>query len=169
LRITKIAVLHKEDLRYADRIITPAHLEKIRSEVPGVSVVVTDNEQDLISMGLDAQVLLTWGMFSPAEYCRRAKALRWIHALSAGVDGLFIPAITELDVVITCTKGIHGMPISETVLAYILAFGRGFPRLFRQQMERKWLRYPHAGEAAGRTVGIVGLGSVGLEIGRAHV
>ncbi|MHB1420331.1 MAG: D-2-hydroxyacid dehydrogenase [Bacillota bacterium] len=164
MTINKICILHRDDLRYADMTITPAHLERIRKEVPGATLVVADKKQICMDQALDAEVLLTWGMTNPAEYCREAKALRWVHSMSAGVDRLLHTVRPE--VILTCTRDIHGGPIGETVLAYILAFSRGIPTILRQQAKHQWVRYSQADEAEGKTVGIIGLGSVGRGIAR---
>ncbi|MHB1127879.1 MAG: hypothetical protein ACYC2T_13165 [Bacillota bacterium] len=51
MSINKICILHRDDLRYADMTITPAHLERIRQEFPGVSLVVVDNKRELHGKG----------------------------------------------------------------------------------------------------------------------
>jgi phosphoglycerate dehydrogenase-like enzyme len=165
--INSIGILHKQNHRYADRMITERHLDLVRQRFKAVKIVLVETETDLIREALDAEVLITWGMFKPPlQFCREAGGLKWIHALSAGVDALLVPEVIHLNIPITCTKGIHGLPVSDHVLAFILAFTRGFPRFFAQKHEKKWARYPFVDEVTRKTVAIIGLGSIGREIAR---
>ncbi len=123
------------------------------------------DEKDLIKSGSDSEVLLTWGMYRPAEFCRAANNLKWIHALSAGVDGLIaVPEIRGRRIRLTATKGIHGLTIAEHTLGMILSFARGFHVLRERQRNREWQKYLEADEVQGKTVGILGLGHIGRAI-----
>ncbi|MEW6662382.1 MAG: D-2-hydroxyacid dehydrogenase [Bacillota bacterium] len=165
--VNLIGILHKQNHRYADRSITERHLAMVRQRFPAAKIALAETETDLMREALDAQVLVTWGMIDPPlRFCREARGLKWIHALSAGVDSLLAPEVIELGIPITCTKGIHGFPISDHVLSFILAFSRGLPRFFVQKHQKKWSRYPFTDEVAGKTVAIIGLGSIGREIAR---
>jgi phosphoglycerate dehydrogenase-like enzyme len=101
-------------------------------------------------------------MYRPAAFCGAAGKLKWIHALSAGVDGLVaVPEIMSRRIRVTATKGIHGLPIAEHVLGMILSFARGFHVLGDQQRRKEWKKYLRADEIQGKTVGILGLGNIG--------
>ena len=98
--------------------------------------------------------------------------LRWVQFWSAGVDGKLSPELFG-DVarpVRVCTgSGIHATSCSEHVLALMLAFARGLPPAFAAQQKRDWeARHEIAKaqfELEGKTVGIVGAGTIGQAIG----
>jgi phosphoglycerate dehydrogenase-like enzyme len=74
------------------------------------------------------------------------------------------------DVSITTTSGIHATPIAEYVLASILAHRWRVPLWTRCQREAEWPSgrwdlYAQP-ELRGSTLGIVGYGSIGREVGR---
>jgi phosphoglycerate dehydrogenase-like enzyme len=94
-----------------------------------------------------------------------APRLKWVHALTAGVEKLLFPEIAASDTILTNSKGIHGIPVSEHVLALMLAFTRGLNLLVPQQQEKRWNRVP-TDEIHEKTIGIVGLGSIGREIAK---
>jgi phosphoglycerate dehydrogenase-like enzyme len=98
-----------------------------------------------------------------AEEREAAPDLRWIQALSAGVEHYDREALDEAGVVLTNASGVHAEPIAEQVLGYLLAFRRGFPQAFRQQRRGVWERVS-GGELADDAVGILGVGAIGSRV-----
>jgi phosphoglycerate dehydrogenase-like enzyme len=166
MKINKIAILFKKKNKQVPFQIEEQHIEKIKSIVPHAEIIYANEEDELLAKTRDADILLTWGMYKPIQFCKSAKNLKWIHTLSAGVDGMMVPEISNLDVRISNTKGIHGIPIANHTLAYILSFVCQFPLLYRQQQNKTWNKLVNPEEIFGKTVGIVGLGSIGEEIAR---
>ena len=100
--------------------------------------------------------------FSPPmadHVVRDAKKLTWIQALGTGVDNIIdLPSLNP-EVLVTNIRGIHGVPMSEATLAYMLSLVRDMPRVARAQERNLWERWP-AGLLAGKTVGILGVGLI---------
>jgi phosphoglycerate dehydrogenase-like enzyme len=99
----------------------------------------------------------------------RARRLRWFSSVAAGLDGIVTPALLARGVAITNASGVHGPNIAEHVLAMMLMFTRGMPRLLRAQLARRWernlkSRSDGSGELTGQTLLIVGLGRIGEAI-----
>jgi phosphoglycerate dehydrogenase-like enzyme len=86
--------------------------------------------------------------------------LRWVHSLSAGVDGLLFPAFVQSPAPLTCSRGIFASSLAEFGLAGMLWFAKNLARLRRQQPEARWAQY-EVEELRGHVVGIAGFGSVG--------
>lgn len=140
------------------------HVVKIQSGFPAVEVINTENPQEAEKIVGDAEVLVSWwSNFQPAFL--DSPRLRWVHALSAGIDGFLLPQILEGKVLLTNSRGIHGIPISEHVFALMLSFSRGLIHFARNQVQGKWQRVQLT-ELRGKTLGIVGMGSIGSEIAR---
>lgn len=160
--VSHIGILYRADPLHLHLDILPQHVETIRKTLPGASVIRALDEAELLRSGSDPEVLLTWGMYRPAAFCRAAKDLQWIHALSAGVDGLIaVPEISGRRIRVTATKGIHGLTIAEHVLGMMLSFARGFHVLRERQSRKEWKKYLEADEIHGKTAGILGLGNIG--------
>ena len=85
-------------------------------------------------------------------------SVKWVHALSAGVENLLFP---ELDVPLTNGRGIFAPALAEWVLAAILHFAKDIPRLMRA---RTWEPFTLQ-RIEGQTAGIVGYGSIGRVVG----
>lgn len=118
----------------------------------------------------EAEVYMGFGI--PATLLRAGPGLRWVHSGAAGVGGSLTPELLARDVVFTNSAGIHGPPVAETALAFLLHFARGLDHAIAAQGEGRWGRGPFdAGEGSVRelgrsTVGIVGLGGIGQAVAR---
>lgn len=158
-----------------------AAVSAIRAAVPDWEVVVVEAPADgtgdgsaraaaaaLEAIRGGAEVYMGFGI--PAEVLRSGRSLRWVHSGAAGVGGSLTPEMIESDVVFTNSAGIHGPPVAETVLGYLLHFGRGFDHAVRSQRESRWdkSRFDAADapvrELSRSTVGVVGLGGIGREV-----
>jgi phosphoglycerate dehydrogenase-like enzyme len=90
---------------------------------------------------------------------RDAPKLKWIQALGTGVDNIVdLPSLGK-DVLVTNIRGIHGAPVSEATIAFMLSLARDMPRSVRAQAGSKWERWP-SHLLAGKTVGILGVGLI---------
>ncbi|MCX7779760.1 MAG: D-2-hydroxyacid dehydrogenase [Negativicutes bacterium] len=113
----------------------------------------------------DADILVAWGWMDIRPLFLRAAKLKWLHALSAGVETLIFPEMQNSGIILTNSRGIHGIPISEHIFAMMLTFTRGLHLLLKQQAAKKWRRVP-TDELHEKTLGIIGLGSIGREIAK---
>jgi phosphoglycerate dehydrogenase-like enzyme len=95
----------------------------------------------------------------------RSPRLRWIHSAAAGVDRITTAVVRERGLIVTNARGVFSRPIAEYVVMMSLAIARRLPQLLELQRERTW--QPLRGrELAELTVGIVGYGSIGVELAR---
>lgn len=107
----------------------------------------------------DADFLLTFGIMVKDDVFQAANALRWVHALGTGVDGIADSPALAKHVIVSSTRGIHGVPMSEMTIMLMLALGRDLPRTIRAQDRAAWERWP-ARLLDGKTVGILGVGLI---------
>jgi len=97
--------------------------------------------------------------------CLRAPHLRWLQTFSAGTDSPIFSSLRERGVTITNSSGASAPSIAQTVMLYLLAFGRDLPRLGRAQANRRWEPRPST-DLCNVRLGIVGLGAIGTEVAR---
>ena len=138
--------------------------ESITNVSPNITLTVVKPEEAEPYLA-DATVLVTWGQMNIDEWLPKMSRLKWIHALSAGVDQLLSPAVIDTKIPVTNSKGIHGIPISEYIFANLLAFYRNLFVLEAQQKEKIWKR-PMSEELFDKTIGIIGLGAIGREVAK---
>jgi len=95
----------------------------------------------------------------------RSTRLRWIHSAAAGVDRVTTPVVRERGLVVTNARGVFSRPIAEYVVMMSLAVARRLPQLLELQRERTW--QPLRGrELSQLSIGIIGYGSIGVELAR---
>ena len=149
----QLLVLSREAEQY-QRLIAEADL-------PGLRVQSTDSAS--IGAGLvgDCEIILGEPVLV-SQVLEAATQLKWVQSCWAGVDALCRPGLRQ-DYLLTGVTGQFGQLISEYVTGYLFALERGFFDMRDNQMQQRWLPrlYRRPGEV---TVGIVGLGSIGLRL-----
>ncbi|PWB82266.1 MAG: dihydrofolate reductase [Methylocystaceae bacterium] len=88
--------------------------------------------------------------------------LEWVQAVSVGVDEF--PEWVFDGPVVTCGRGLNSIPLSEFVIASLLAVEKKFPEIWLDSLEA-WRR-PDLGALYGKTLGLLGLGSIGVEVAK---
>ena len=109
-----------------------------------------------------AEVLM--GFVNP-DILRRAKNVKFVHSVSAGVDH-FLPEAMRLfgpDLPVSNSAGVYGIPIAEHLLALMLAIPHRIAESVRNMPTGKW-GAPRCREFHGSTVGIVGYGDIGSHL-----
>jgi len=99
------------------------------------------------------------------DIAARMPALKWLHVTRGGVNTYLTPSIKARSIQVTGSRGIHGGVFSEFALACIFALAKKLPQCIEAQRQTKWERLVTE-EIAGKTLGIVGLGTVGSELAR---
>lgn len=134
-------------------------------ELGQVRVVRTGD--DLVAALDGADLLAVYDFRTPlvAELGRRAAALGWIHAASAGVDAVLTPEVVAADTVVTNAQGVFDDAIAEWVLAVMLLFAKDLRTTLELQRARTW-RHRESERLAGRRVLVVGAGSIGRAVAR---
>ena len=141
-----------------------AQIEKIRAACPDAEIH-TAKASDCAPCLPDTEILLAFGQTNLAPILPHAPKLRWVQALTAGVDGFIaLDAFRQSDILLTNVRGIHGIPIAEHVLGMILCRTRGLLTAHDNQRARQWKGLRGLDELYGKTAAIFGLGSVGSVI-----
>ncbi len=146
--------------------LSPNQLEQVRFNAREHLVVYTRERQIVLDEAKDADIAFL-GAFA-REILETATRLKWGHIPWAGVDSL-LDAIRQSPAVITCGKGVFDAPMADHVFALLLALSRHLHHFFRYQIAGIWRRevpdFPLT-DLQGKTIGIVGLGSIGREVAR---
>ena len=111
----------------------------------------------------EAEVIYTVPWRIPKNIITRAPKFKWIQLMSAGFDRLLDSDIFRSPVIVTGVSGIHAITISEHVLQFMLMFVKNAPLCFRLKQEKQWKPF-YPSVLHSKTVGIVGVGSIGREI-----
>ncbi|WP_165974927.1 D-2-hydroxyacid dehydrogenase [Nonomuraea deserti] len=117
----------------------------------------------------EADVLYTNTAFPTRE---QAPRLRWVQLDTSGCDHVVGTALWDSPAAITTIGGVSPKPLAEYVLMMILAHAHHLPEMVDLQRRSYWPDLDHRWNRLmprmlpGATVGIVGYGRIGREIGR---
>ncbi len=140
---------------------------RLEAEQLAVDVVVAEGEGDALAAIADADGV--FGTLTPVLLAR-ARKLRWLQAPQAAPPaGFYFPELAAHPLVATNLREIFNDHIGAHIMAFVLAFARGFQHYIPQQTRSQWAKPPedhgvvHLPEA---TMLIVGLGGIGAEAAR---
>jgi D-2-hydroxyacid dehydrogenase (NADP+) len=126
---------------------------------PELTINVVGHHNDVGPYIADTDILLCFSPPMADHVVRDAKKLKWIQALGTGVDNIVdLPSLGP-EVVVTNIRGIHGAPVSEATIAYMLSLARDLPRAVHAQDKSTWERWPSQ-LLDRKTVGILGVGLI---------
>lgn len=144
--------------------VTPERLSRLRELLPGLEPVVIRENDELQGRADEVEVCL--GKVLP-EFVVASSNLRWLQWDAAGVNQI-VPAVRDVvesgrEIVLTNASGIHAIPLSEHLLALMLAFARRLDYSFRLQAEGGWKGsdLPAVFELSGKRVLLLGVGAIG--------
>jgi len=142
------------------KVMVQVGADRVREKVPSVEVVEVPMGEE-VPEDAAAPVLFGIPLWSPTIEELLSRGVTWFHLAGTGVDQL--PKEAYQGRVVTCARGAAAIPIAEFCLAAMLAAVK--------QMPEVWLDGPaeqHGmaalGELRGQTLGLVGLGGIGLEL-----
>ena len=102
-----------------------------------------------------------------AAVLRGAHKLRVIGRAGVGVDNIDLEAATKAGIAVMNTPGANAVAVAEHTLALMLALARHLSRADATTRAGKWEKKTLQGtELRGKTLGIVGLGRIGMEVAR---
>ena len=144
--------------------LTPAQRQDLAAIWPGLELAEQSAAPDQLD-GTGVEVLVT--ELVPRDLAAWPQ-LRWVQLLSAGANQLLGHPIQGTAIPVTTASGTHGVPIAQFVTCTWLMMAHRMPQVLAFQPSRTWPnRLALAGTLLrGRTVGIVGYGSIGRECAR---
>jgi phosphoglycerate dehydrogenase-like enzyme len=151
------------------KLILPVEIaDEIEPHLPENNTIVrVDGEGNIDGNATDAEVYFSWFYLKPTTLHRvldAAPSLRWHHAPNAGVNHILTPKYLERDLILTNGSGVHGIPIAEFLITYLLAYCKRLPSLYKLQNEHDWQRGLPIQELFEKTLLIIGAGGIGQEI-----
>jgi D-3-phosphoglycerate dehydrogenase len=148
--------------------VSPATLAVFQQE-PNWQIVTPDQ----IKNGLAAELADADGLVvrsavqADAALLAAAPKLRVIGRAGVGVDNIDTDAATRQGIVVMNTPGANAVAVAELTLGLMISMGRSIPRANATMHAGKWDKKSLQGqELRGKTLGIVGLGRIGLEVAR---
>jgi D-3-phosphoglycerate dehydrogenase / 2-oxoglutarate reductase len=152
--------------------VSPATLAVLKHE-PGWNIVTADEIAKLGPGGLEKELadadalVVRSAVQADAKLLESAPKLRVIGRAGVGVDNIDTDAATHRGIVVMNTPGANAVAVAELTLGLMISMARSVPRANATMHAGKWEKKSLQGsELRGKTLGIVGLGRIGLEVAR---
>ncbi len=138
------------------------HLSELDKLPPSAKIVV-GNSMDALGAAIPAAQVILNANFGAEPFQTifpRAKGLRWVHSLSAGVESVLYPPLIESPIPLTNGRGVFRASLAEFSVAAMLYFAKDLRRMVKNQMAGEWAPFDIE-MLEGSTLGIVGYGEIG--------
>ncbi len=144
--------------------LAPAALEKLREQSTW-EIVASDPKSYAAHLGDCDALLVRSAVKVTSDVLKKAPKLRVIGRAGVGVDNVDLDAATAAGVLVMNTPGGNAVSVAEHTLALMLSMARFVPQASASTRGGKWEKKKFLGnELRGKTLGIVGLGSIGREV-----
>jgi D-3-phosphoglycerate dehydrogenase / 2-oxoglutarate reductase len=147
--------------------ISPAAIGLLRE--PHWTVVTPDQAEGKLAAQLESAdaLVVRSAVQVDAELLEHARKLRVIGRAGVGVDNIDLDAATRKGIAVMNTPGANAIAVAEHTLAMMLSMARHIGRANELMHAGKWEKKSLQGtELRGKTLGIVGLGRIGMEVAR---
>ena len=138
---------------------------KLLESQPGWQIVYS-NPKEFTQHLADADALIVRSAAKvDAGVLEKAGKLRVIGRAGVGVDNVDLAAATAAGVLVMNTPGGNAVSVAEQTLALMLSLARSIPQACASTKSGKWEKRKFVGtELREKTLGIIGLGSIGREV-----
>jgi phosphoglycerate dehydrogenase-like enzyme len=149
----RLLIYHSDSRTYQDIL---------SKKLPLLDIDSAERPEEALDRMEEIEILFSWQI--PDDLLKRARRLKWFFSTAAGNENLVKNPSFPESAVLTKTT-IYGEMMAEYVFAYLLYFIRDVSKYFKDQRRRIW-RQARPGRLRGKTMGLLGLGSVGKVIAR---
>ncbi len=128
--------------------------------------IACENEYDRLQ---DANYIILRTLTIREDIIHKMPGLKLIQRWGVGYDTVDIKAAGSRNIPVAITSGMNAAPVSELAVLLMLAVYRNLPRLYHNVLEGKWREGLNVGilyTIEGKTVGLVGMGSIGKLVAR---
>jgi len=147
--------------------ISPSAVDLLRE--PRWTVVTSDQLDGGLAAQLESAdaLIVRSAVQVNAELLAKTRKLRVIGRAGVGVDNIELEPATRKGIAVMNTPGANAIAVAEHTLAMMLAMARHLCRADALMHAGKWEKKALQGtELRGKTLGIIGLGRIGMEVAR---
>ena len=141
-------------------------IDQINEVIPDWNIIV-GKDRDIWQEHLhDAEIIAGWKKGMEKDCISPNSKLKWLQSWSAGVNSLPLDVLESRNITVTSANGVHAYPISETIYALMLGLTRKIHTYVKNQQARKWHHSGMKLEMHEKTIGIIGVGTIGKEVAK---
>ena len=132
---------------------------------PGWNIIVSNPKEYSKHLAEAEALVVRSAVQVNGDVLKQCPKLRVIGRAGVGVDNVDLPAATAAGVLVMNTPGGNAVSVAEHTIALMLSMARAIPQASASTKSGKWEKKKFLGsELRGKTLGIIGLGSIGREV-----
>ncbi|MEE8402472.1 MAG: phosphoglycerate dehydrogenase [Candidatus Hydrothermarchaeaceae archaeon] len=141
---------------------------ELLKDVADVEVATGLDKAELIEKIRDKDALLVRSATKvTSDVIKAAGKLKVIGRAGVGVDNIDMSAATERGIVVVNSPTASSITVAEHTIGLMLSLARNIPFAYTSLKSRKWEKKKFLGiELRGKTLGIIGMGRIGLEVAK---
>jgi len=144
--------------------LAPAGIEHLRAQ-EGWEVIVSNPKEYAAHLSDCEALLVRSAVKVNKDLLSKAPKLRAVGRAGVGVDNVDLDAATSAGVLVMNTPGGNAISVAEHTIGLMLSLARAIPAASASTKSGKWEKKKFQGnELRGKTLGVMGLGSIGREV-----
>lgn len=146
--------------------VSPAAVA-VLEQAEGINVIRSNKDEFREHLAEAHGMLVRSAVKVTKDVFEAAPNLKVVGRAGVGVDNVDIAEATSRGVVVMNTPGGNAIAVAEHTIALMLALARNIPAATASTTSGKWEKKKFLGnEIQGKTLGIVGLGNIGMQVAR---
>jgi D-3-phosphoglycerate dehydrogenase len=146
--------------------LSPAATRVLQAE-PGWTIIESSPAEYRAHLAAADALIVRSAVKVTAEVLEQAPNLRVIGRAGVGVDNVDLAAATERGVLVMNVPGGNAASVAEHTMALMLAMARSIPKADASTRAGRWEKRQFLGtELRGKTLGVIGIGTIGLTVVR---
>jgi D-3-phosphoglycerate dehydrogenase len=146
--------------------VAPAAVQLLQAQ-SGWEIIVSNPKEYAQHLATCEALIVRSAVKVNPDVLSKAPKLRVIGRAGVGVDNVDLSAATKAGVLVMNTPGGNAVSVAEHTIAFMLSLARSIPNANVSTKAGKWEKKKYLGtEVRGKTLGVVGLGSIGREVVR---
>ena len=142
--------------------------KNLRKQFSQYNFIQLIDDQSIINQIEDIDILLAYRI--PKKiFKKNIGSLKWIQLGNAGVDNCMFDEVIKSKIIITNSRGINSVPVSEFVISSILFFEKNLIDCIKFKKNKIWSQWDIAKKnntLENKIVGIIGYGAIGKAIAK---
>lgn len=123
----------------------------------------TESDEELVLLARDVNVILCKKLSD--DVLKAAKKLKLIQLCCAGTENIPWDSLKDKDIYVSNTRGAESVLIAEHAIALLLALDKSIVSR-HNKFQQGIMDKESSSEVSGKTLGILGLGSIGTEVAK---
>lgn len=142
--------------------LLPEQIEEMKEIASDYQLIFAVEE----AKSTEVEIIIGWSEDIPTFIENKNSTVKWIQYPYAGVNDLPLELFKRKNILLTNGSGIHRYSVAEHAMGLLLAMTRSISTAASNQLVDEWIKSDEFYELHGKTMMIVGAGTIGEHLGQ---